>query len=476
MPDAPVPSSNAPILAHETLYIGIDVGKFRHVAGFVSTSLLNRHERFESCPVVTFEQSLEGFRLLVQRIQTYVPIEQAFVLMEKTGHYHKALEQYLLEMDLSVYLIHIQTRAAGILKSDKRDALGLANHLYNQLEKNIQFGVSTEVARRAVPPSEIAALLRGLIRHRYELMHECTQRKNKLVAICDELFPELTSICKDPNTPSALALRKSFPTPQDVSTASLETLRVARLGHYPSVARLQQLQEMARHTIGVKEPGRQQGLIFEQEQLITELQLLQRHVQAIDMRIATTLGQSREGRILMSIPGIGQIQAATIIAAIGHIDNFENAAKLKSYFGWAPAVFQTGITYDRVRLTNKGTRTIRQTLFLVVANAIQQDCEWRKIYQRLVPLKCAYDERRKEYVGKKKVMGRIAGQITTMIFALLKQDAELLRKTHNGSFPEPILYDPEVHKAHRSGKYKAIKPVTLKGSLIQLPSHTQKIP
>ena len=35
-----------PLLRTESLYIGIDIGKDRHVAGFVSTTLLARHERF----------------------------------------------------------------------------------------------------------------------------------------------------------------------------------------------------------------------------------------------------------------------------------------------------------------------------------------------------------------------------------------------------------------------------------------------
>jgi len=38
-----------------------------------------------------------------------------------------------------------------------------------------------------------------MVRHRYELIAESTQRKNKLTAVCDELFPELTHIMKDPN-------------------------------------------------------------------------------------------------------------------------------------------------------------------------------------------------------------------------------------------------------------------------------------
>ena len=89
-----------PMLPNESLYMGVDIGKFKHVAGFVSKTLLERHQHFEHCPAFTFEQSREGFRAFVERIRAYCPLEQCFILMEQTGHYHKALQQYLLELDL----------------------------------------------------------------------------------------------------------------------------------------------------------------------------------------------------------------------------------------------------------------------------------------------------------------------------------------------------------------------------------------
>ncbi len=82
-----------PQLAHESVYIGIDIGKSKHVAGFVSTTLLQRYQRFEGCPAFVFDQSREGFRALVERIQVLAPLEQCSVIMEQTGHYHKPLEQ-----------------------------------------------------------------------------------------------------------------------------------------------------------------------------------------------------------------------------------------------------------------------------------------------------------------------------------------------------------------------------------------------
>src|SRR5215467_551165 len=103
-----------PQLLHESLYVGIDIGKMRHVAGFVSKTLLARHERFEACPAFLFEQSREGFRSLIERIQSLAPLEQVYAILEHTGHYHRALEQYLLELDITVYRIHVQKRPAGL--------------------------------------------------------------------------------------------------------------------------------------------------------------------------------------------------------------------------------------------------------------------------------------------------------------------------------------------------------------------------
>jgi transposase len=123
-----------PMLALETLYVGVDVGKKAHVAGFISSTLLIRHQRFEHCPALAFDNSREGFGSLIDRIKTYVPLTQVQALLEVTGHYHRALLQYLQELDIPVYVIHVQKRQEGLLKTDKRDALSLANQLYNQLE------------------------------------------------------------------------------------------------------------------------------------------------------------------------------------------------------------------------------------------------------------------------------------------------------------------------------------------------------
>jgi transposase len=468
--NAPAGLRLVPVLKYESLYIGIDVGRQHHVAGFVSATLLERYQRFEACPALVFDNSREGFRSLIERMRSYVPLEQAYVLLELTGHYHRVLVQYLQEFDLPVYIMPVQKRPPGLLKTDKRDALSLANHLFNQLERGIQLADKTHLVRRLLPPTETAQQLQGWMRHRYELVQECTRRKNKLTAICDELFPEMTQVLKDPNLPTALALREHFPTPQAFATAPFSALVALRAKSRPLLGQLEQLQQLASQSIGIKETSRQRGLVLEQSQLIHELRMLQEHIEQLDIEITRSVEASREGKILTSIPGIGTIQAAAILAAMGNVLNFEHASHLKAYFGWAPQEARSGTSLDRVHLMQGGSRPMKQMLFLCVASAIQLDCEWAKLYKRLVPKKCSYDERTQRYRGKVKVMGRIAGQMIEMIYALLKQDAEILSRLGAGEEPpDPILYDPEVHQRHRNGAYRPLTNAPHQGKIIRLP-------
>jgi len=459
-----------PLFPHETLYVGVDVGKFGHVAGLLWRTLLKRHERFEGCPTFAFEQSREGFRAFVDHLRELVPIEQITILLEHTGHYHRLLEQYLLELDITVYRIHVQERPKGMIKTDKRDALSLANRLYTQLEVGAQVEDKMQLVRRALPATKAASQLKGLIQHRYELSHQCTQLRNKVTSICDELFPELVQIFRDPNREVALMFREKFPPPHTIATASMAALREIRSRNFPSEAQLLKLQQLARETIGIKDVDRQQGLLIEQALLIKELRVVQEHLEILHTTISEVVTSSREGQILLSIPPIGPIQAATTIATVGNIANFENASELKSYFGWAPRRDQTGASFDRTRLTTRGSRPMKQMLFLMAARATTLECEWARSYQRLLPRLAIYDERKKDYRGKLRVSGRVAGQMATMIFALLKTDQGLVDSTPSGQEPPPpMLSDPEVHRRHQEGHYRSLKPGTRPRKIIRLP-------
>jgi Transposase IS116/IS110/IS902 family len=296
------------------------------------------------------------------------------------------------------------------------------------------------------------------MRHRYELVNESTQRKNKLTAICDELFPELTQVFKDPNLPTALDLRERFPTPHAVATASLIALREVRKKSFPSEAQLVLLQQLAAQSIGTKDVARQRGLLLEQELLIKELRLIQDHLARLEGGLCQIVEQCREGKILLSIPPMNPLAAATMLAGIGHIANFEDAAHLKSDCGWAPRRAQTGVTFDRTSLTQGGSREMKRVMYLVAWNAIKTETEWASLYKRLVPRLCSYDERTQAYKGRGKAIGHVIGRLITLIYALLKQDDETLRHRAPGTQPpEPVPYDPVLHRHHRTGHYQPLR-------------------
>lgn len=425
------------------LYVGIDIGKLSHVAALLSTDLLSKYKKYDACPVQKVEQSRAGFVALLALLNKYAPSEECHVLMEHTGHYGFPLEQFLQENGIQVYRMVARKRYAAN-KTDTKDARAMAVLLYNQVELRVPLVDETERVHPLIPASESARTLRGLTRHRYELSHEVTQRKNKLTSICDELFPELTTVYKDPNSESALNLRNKYPTPDAVYEANVHELAATRLRTQPSTARLVELQAIAKHSIGTKDRHRRASLIFEQRLLIKELQMLSNHVAELDTQIDELLSTSRDGQILTSFTGIGTVQAAMILSTIGSIANFESPAKLRGYMGWSPRQSQTGTTYDSTSLNRAGNVLLKQTMYLVTIAAITHDKRWKALYDRRVKETCAYDARTGKYKGKMKVVGRCAGQIIGVIYALLRKDYDLLATIPEGQVaPPPELYSIE---------------------------------
>ncbi len=113
---------------------------------------------------------------------------------------------------------------------------------------------------------------------------------------------------------------------------------------------------------------------------------------------------------------------------------------------------------------------MKLTMYLIVWKAVQtKDSEWAQMYERLVPIKCSYNERTHRHTGRGRVIGRIAGQMISVIYALLKKDQATLWKLPPGvKPPAPVLYDQELHRRHRAEQYSAPSGTELR-KLIQLP-------
>jgi hypothetical protein len=136
----------------------------------------------------------------------------------------------------------------------------------------------------------------------------------------------------------------------EIATASLCALRETCVWYFHSEANLLRLKPFVQQTIGITNVDRLRGLKVEQESFIKEMRLVQEHIERLDTEIADIVKNCRQGQILLSIPSFGEGVAATIIATIDNIANFEKASELKCYFGWAPRQDRTGASFNRTRL------------------------------------------------------------------------------------------------------------------------------
>ena len=70
--------------------------------------------------------------------------------------------------------------------------------------------------------------------------------------------------------------------------------------------------------------------------------VLSEQVAAAERAVAEAVVDDPRARRLLTIPGIGLVVAASILAVVGEIDRFERPAKLVSYLGLDPRVRQSG--------------------------------------------------------------------------------------------------------------------------------------
>ena len=74
--------------------------------------------------------------------------------------------------------------------------------------------------------------------------------------------------------------------------------------------------------------------------------------------------QSEDAQLLLTIPGMGVILAVTILAQIGDIKRFPTAARLCSYAGLVPRVYESGKTRHYGHISRAGRSAMRWALTL----------------------------------------------------------------------------------------------------------------
>ncbi|MDR7667089.1 IS110 family transposase [Methanosarcina sp. Z-7115] len=120
----------------------------------------------------------------------------------------------------------------------------------------------------------------------------------------------------------------------------------------------------------------------------------------------------REMELLMSIPGIGELGAATLIAEIGDFKDFSSGNKLASWLGIVPNVYQSADKFYNGRITKRGSKVARWILTQIAqAAARKKNSKLKEFFNR-----------KKKSIGHAKAIIALARKIATIIWHLIIND------------------------------------------------------
>jgi transposase len=136
---------------------------------------------------------------------------------------------------------------------------------------------------------------------------------------------------------------------------------------------------------------------------------LNHFIHGMDAAIAQELARLFPETVLASIPGLGPVSVASILAEVADIQRFPDKETFVGYCGLYPIAWESGDTKLRFRMTRKGNRMLKMTLLVASAAARQYNPAIRHFYARL----------RARGKSKKAAGGAIARKMAEIVWAVL---------------------------------------------------------
>lgn len=110
---------------------------------------------------------------------------------------------------------------------------------------------------------------------------------------------------------------------------------------------------------------------------------LDERIKQVSKELEGEANESKEAKLLMTIPGVGHFTAIAILAEIGDISRFSDPEKLCSYAGLVPSVHQSGATRYYGRITKQGSKMLRWVLQECVWTHLRYDTHITRFFLRL---------------------------------------------------------------------------------------------
>ncbi len=352
-------------------YLGIDIGKNTHVASLVDDKKKVIFKAF------SFSNSIDGAESLILKLEAFK--NELEVGMESTGHYWLSLYSYLVEKNFTVRVINpIQTDGwrQGIeirkRKTDIIDSLLIADLL--------RYGDFVETSLS----NEDYLSLRNLSRFRSYLISSIGDLKRKTIALLDQVFPEYASSFSNIFGKTSKEILSNFSTPsdfEDINSDDLNTfLESVSKKNYAS-KKIDELSKKASSSFGIN--FCLDSFSLQIKMLIEQISFIQNQVSNVENEIEVLLEELNSP--ITTIPGIGSVNAATILGEIGDIKRFSNPSKLVAYAGLDASISQSGeyeSTYNH--MSKRGSPYLRRALFQSALRAEFCDPVFSDYYQKKI--------------------------------------------------------------------------------------------
>ena len=334
---------------------GIDVSKVSS-----EVAILVNGEKVHS---YTMSNDAIGFSRLLGDLRT---VHKPEIIFEATGVYSRRLQAFLDEHGYAYTRLNPleakkQLDSLRVRKTDQIDAEKLAQS---------QFVLSR---KPSYVQDEVYQSLRDLSRFYQNLTEDMVRAKNRLHKVLQVTFPELEKILTTPTGQQYWNLVIAFPCKDFVLDLSNDELsksirqstskRISdkRLAYL--VDRLTQLARQSYCAVRKSSP-----IIEEVKYYAQELLRLSERRQAVVDEMIQFAQPLPEYDILLSIPGIAETTATSIIGELGDIRRFQSANQINAFIGIDLRHYESGNFLAKEHITKRGNPYARKILFKCIHN------------------------------------------------------------------------------------------------------------
>ena len=288
------------------------------------------------CTVVHSASGLAG---LIQQLRCFTTPADLPIAVERPSG---LLIDTLVEAGFPVVPIHPNALkasrprySAAQAKSDPGDAFILADLLRTDGHR----------FRRLQPLADEIRALRALVRSRDDLVAQRVALANQLRAVLESFWPGAAAVFADIDSPIALAFLARYPTPQSAAHLGEKRLaaflaRHAYCGRRPVAELLNRLRSAPVGLAGAAECEAKGELVHT---FVAVLEPLVIQLQQLTASLEHVVAQHPDGRIVMSFPRAGRVNAAQILAELGDDRaRFAHPDQLAAEAGVAPVTYESG--------------------------------------------------------------------------------------------------------------------------------------